>query len=303
MRIRVLGGLVATGLIVAGIIGHMSDAQVRQASTSDDNPLLQATSGRLPAPVPGRIVTPAAVMNPRGIPARPPDASVLAQRIALGLRSSIAAERDDALMRLLPELLASDPLLAADLVEQWPADAGRNGLIRRFARLWASTNVSLAIEWASGLPPGDRQIAGEAFVTTLAESDPASALEAAELFDVHQQDGRAERILQLWTEQDAAAAIAWLSSRPPGEMFDRFAARLAWALAQHDPAAAATVALAMNPVGPARDEAVLAVVRQWAARDTHAAAAWVARFPPGPLREQADVLLRRSRLVFITAGP
>ena len=57
--------------------------------------------------------------------------------------------------------------------------------------------------------------------------------------------------------------------------------------AQQDPVEAARLVANEFSAASIRDQATLAVVRQWALRDAFAASEWVGAFPAGPLRESA----------------
>ncbi|HYC70706.1 MAG TPA: hypothetical protein VEB66_05835 [Opitutaceae bacterium] len=217
----------------------------------------------------------------------------LARETARRLETGDARDRDVAFDRLLPRLLATDPVEAAELVAGWPPGPLRVELLGRVARLWAAGDIRGAMTWVAGLPESDRLFAAEGLLAQLSESDPAGALAASELFGVGRDDGRAERIMQLWTEQNPGEAIAWLEARPPDPTRDRLAARAAWARAQQDPADAAALALDLVAPGTAQDDALLGVIRHWAARDPAGALALVRTLPSGALQERSRTIVKQ----------
>lgn len=58
--------------------------------------------------------------------------------------------------------------------------------------------------------------------------------------------------------------------------------------AQTDPVAAASLAVKDVSAGPARDEALMSVIYQWALKDPQRAGLWVQSFPDEPLRKRAS---------------
>ncbi|MDQ5978412.1 MAG: hypothetical protein QG602_1386, partial [Verrucomicrobiota bacterium] len=124
-------------------------------------------------------------------------------------------------------------------------------------------------------------------ITAVAQSDRAGALDLSRLLRVGLEDGSAERMAQIWTEENPRAAVDWAIRQPAGPVRDRLLARIVHVRAQQDPVEAARLVADGFAPGTMRDQATLAVVRQWAARDAFAASAWVGAFPAGPLRESA----------------
>lgn len=157
----------------------------------------------------------------------------------------------------------------------------------------ASVDLLAAIQHAASLAGEDRGFAAEGIIGHLiGEEDPAGALAVMELLAVGLDDGRAERVLQLWAEADPAAALAWVEAHPVGPLRDRYAARLTWVEAQRDPPAAIAFAKELLPAGELRDDALLGVVRHWAARDANRARVWVERDSDPSLQARATPYLR-----------
>jgi hypothetical protein len=132
--------------------------------------------------------------------------------------------------------------------------------------------------WLSTLADPERSIAAIAAVGQLRQADPGGALAVAEAFQVGIADGQLEHIAQLWTEDQPADAIAWVTSRPSGAIRDRLLARLAYTLGPTRPADALSL-LPLITAGPARAAATAEVLRRWRQHDPVAADAWQAGLP------------------------
>ncbi len=223
-----------------------------------------------------------------GTPIAPAPRRNLATQLTLALRSDSAIGRDHALNQLLPRLVSEDPSAAGHLALAWEKGPLRDELLAQFIRLWTDQDVGGALTWLTSLlDADDRRIAALAMVNSVAQSDRAGALDLARFLQVGLDDGSAERMAQLWTEEDPRAAVDWAIRQPSGPIRDRLLTRIVHVRAQQDPAEAARLVAHEFAPGPVRDHATLAVVRQWALRDTYAASTWVGAFPAGPLRESA----------------
>lgn len=216
------------------------------------------------------------------------EAAGLAEQIDRNLGSSSAAERDRAISQLLPRLVAQDPAAAGHLALAWEAGPLRAEILEQVIRLWTEQDVGGALTWLTSLlDAADRRAAAVVMVNTVAQSDRAGALDLVRYLEVGLDDGSAERMAQLWAEEEPQAAVGWVLRQPAGTVRDRLLARIVHVRAQQDPVEAARLVANEFSAGSIRDQATLAVVRQWALRDAFAASAWVGAFPAGPLRESA----------------
>jgi len=86
-------------------------------------------------------------------------------------------------------------------------------------------------------------------------------------------DGRVEHMAQIWTEEDPAAAIAWITALPPGADRDRLLARTSLVRVPHDSADAARLLDAMTD-GAARDAALAATIARLRIYDPVKAESW-----------------------------
>jgi hypothetical protein len=251
-----------------------------------------------PVSLAGRPVPPdshASVASPRS--SAPDPSSRLIEEFHHLLRPGVPLDRDRLVNALLPTLVARDPATAARLVEELEAGPVREELLRHLARLMSASDIHTTLAWLSRLPPTDQPMAAEAVMAQINQSDPAGALEVADVFRIGLDDGRQEHLLQLWTESDPVHAMAWVTTRPAGPARDRLLARAAHVRVQQDPAQAVQLVLNHMAAGPAQEEALMGVIRQWAVRDPAAAADWVKRFSPGPLLTRAQAELEIARKV------
>jgi len=217
-----------------------------------------------------------------------PTASALAAEIEQALREGSAAKRDHALYELLPQLVASDPGMAAQLALTWKAGPLREELLRRVVQSWVAKDTQGALKWLTSLPEtSDRNLAAVAAVDYLAQNDPASAIELSLVLGLGTRDGSLEHKAQLWAEEKPDEAVAWVIAQPVSPERDQLLARIASVRAQHDPIEAGRLVLTQMAPGAARDDAIISVVRQWAVRDPAGAASWVSQFPPGPFQSRA----------------
>jgi hypothetical protein len=197
---------------------------------------------------------------------------------------------------LLPDLVARDPALAGHLALAWEPGALHDEFLRQVIQRWAATDIGGVITWVTSLlDKADRQNAARAVTAQVAQDDPGRALELAQLLHTGGDDGSLEHLAQLWTEERPREAVDWIAQRPADPLRDRLLARIAWTRAQTDPAEAAALVLTRLPPGDNRDEALIGVVRQWAARDPAPASAWVEQFPASPLRTRALAALATTR--------
>jgi hypothetical protein len=213
----------------------------------------------------------------------------VADAITRLLRSGSAVERDRALHQLLPRLMARDPGAAVRLALAWEPGATQEELFRLAVHYWSEADIAGALTWATSVAPPEAGARAEAAaVAQVAQADPAGALDLAQVLQIGLADGSFEHRAQIWTEDDPAAAMAWVKAQPVGPLRDRLLARIAWVRAQSEPAEAADLVLNHMQPGELQTQALLATVRHWAVREPAEAAEWIAHFPAGRLRESAE---------------
>jgi len=147
--------------------------------------------------------------------------------------------------------------------------------LRETARTLARTDLASAATWLLTLSDTDAAIATDAVLAELGRDDVPSALALAHALRRGVDDGRVEHVAQIWTEEDPAAAVAWIANLSPGADRDRLLARAALVRVGQDPAEAALLLDAMTP-GPARDDALAATIARLKIYDSSKAATWQA---------------------------
>jgi len=83
------------------------------------------------------------------------------------------------------------------------------------------------------------------------------------------------------------ALASWTNTQEASAWRDNIRAYLAYLRAQTDPLAAARLVVSDISPGPARDEAMISVLHQWALRDSEAAKAWADSFSDDKLKKRA----------------
>ncbi len=123
----------------------------------------------------------------------------------------------------------------------------------------------------------------------IAERDPLAAMEMAAANQLHEMDpGLAASLMAQWARRDFDRACEWTRTQEPSAWRDDVLARLAYVRAQADPVAAARLVAEDISAGPARDEAVICVIHQWALRDARGAALWAQSMTDEALRQRAS---------------
>ena len=122
----------------------------------------------------------------------------------------------------------------------------------------------------------------------LAATEPASAVQLAKEKGASVPSGVLENLVHQWANKDLAAALVWVEQLASGDERERLLGRIAYVLSETEPTAAATFVAGQMNEGPLQNQAALSVIHQWATREFDAAKNWVATFPTGPLREQAE---------------
>lgn len=123
----------------------------------------------------------------------------------------------------------------------------------------------------------------------LAEQDPLAAMEFALKHQLTADDpGLLTSLLMQWAARDFDAAYTWTKTQEAGAWRDHTLAHFAYLGAKTDPLAAARLVVADISPGPARNEAIISVVHQWALQDTEAAGLWARSLADETLRQRAS---------------
>lgn len=172
-------------------------------------------------------------------------------------------------------------------IEKLPRDAEREKAVRELAQEWTAKAPGAAENWAASLADAaERETALTHVSLTAANSDPATAMEMAQWY--HLPPGTVQNLAQIWGKKDFSAALGWASDLSPGPAKEVALSRIFLTRAESDPAGAATLVSERLAPGPMQEEAAISVLYYWLRRDTIAASAWVAQFPPGKMRTRAE---------------
>lgn len=139
---------------------------------------------------------------------------------------------------------------------------------------------------SASTPPSRLELARRCL--RLAETDPLAAIDLAIAQNLSADDpGLLPALMLRWAERDFSGALDWTRAQPRDAWRDDILARLAFLRAQTEPLVAAHLVVTDIPSGPARDEAIISVVHQWALRDTEAAGLWAESLDAEGLRQRA----------------
>lgn len=164
----------------------------------------------------------------------------------------------------------------------------RDGRIRDSLFKWAAWDAEAALSWASSLEDSAaRRSARSSVCLAVAEKDPHRAVMLALGPGAEEDDGGLLECLTMqWCEKEAETVLDWVRDQPSGEWRERLMARVSFVLSKSDPAKAAQLVSGLEP-GTVQNEVAMAVLHQWALKDSAAALQWAEGFSEPILRERA----------------
>ena len=211
-------------------------------------------------------------------------------------------------------LIEQNPVGAAQLVADTPAENWNSATVKRVAAGLAGRDTERAMAWIAKLTGEQRVIAEREVAVALGRKDPAAALALLNGPRIERDNDPRSRIFKQWIVSDETAARAWLDSHPSGDTAAIARAamiqQLTWSrrtdeatrmlsgddpkvfqivadsLAKTDVLAAGDWAAAL-PAGAGQNAALRSVVSQFASEDLNAAEQWVEAFPAGAARDNA----------------
>ena len=300
---QLLAVTVVTSLLAGLATYNMSGRQPQQPPAVGRN-IQRPFRFAPPPPAPSKLVT---ANLPQKAPATEPplnrsrsrnreeQAWRLRLEIERALLSVDDARRDRAYRQLLPALIKLDPAAVEQLVANWPPSPAREELLRNTADAWSTVSVDGAVDWASGMKENDeRAIVVTEITSHVAQGDPARAIAISDQFGIGRKDGTVEHMVQLWAAENLQQSLRWAENQLQGPRRDQLVARIATVQAETAPEDAASTALTQISAGPAQDNAVAQVVRQWSFRDPDAAAAWIEGLPKGHIQDLAAAAAEQS---------
>jgi hypothetical protein len=175
----------------------------------------------------------------------------------------------------------------------------RDSRVRELLSGWATRDAEAALGWVSALEdPAARRSARSTVCFALAEKDPRQAVTLALAHGADEDDDRGllECLTMQWCEKECETVVEWVQTQPPGEWRERLLARASFVLSKSDPAAAAQLVSGLEP-GTVQDEAAMAVLHQWALKDSPAALQWAEAFSESTLRERALAEISNLRVL------
>ena len=192
---------------------------------------------------------------------------------------------------------ATDPAAALARALTLEKRSERESRIRDLLVGWAARDAEAALSWVSLLEdPAARRSARSTVCLAVAQEDPRRAVTLALAHGADQGDdgGLLECLTMQWCEKECSTVLDWVREQPPGEWRDRLLARASFVLSKSDPAEAARLVSNLEP-GNLQDEAVMAVLHQWALKDSAAALQWAEGFSEFALRDRALVEIANLR--------
>jgi hypothetical protein len=205
-------------------------------------------------------------------------------------------------LRLLQRWAANDLPAAVLALDQLRAE-DRPEAYERLAAVWAKQDLSAAIAWTEQLPEGaERQQAALSIAYEAAFTNPREALVLAGQMPVPpEKRDLISQAASSWAAGEPELAAGWAKQIQDQPLREQVLAAIATAWADQDPAAAAQLVLDSLSQGREQENAVLGIVQRLTFKNVEAAAAWVAEFPDGALRETAlaemNRILERRQLV------
>lgn len=180
---------------------------------------------------------------------------------------------------------SADPAKAALWAERVPGEKARLDLMRLAAYRWAVIDDRKAAEWALGLPDEDSRIAiAEAIASESMSQNPVAALDLlSKLPALTEKSDVVPRAAAEWAHKDRFRAFEWAKQIGNEDLRREVMERIAVASSEHDPLAAAEIALNSIAPSPERDRALVLVVQRWAQIDPVAASGWVSHLPDSVL--------------------
>lgn len=301
---KLLVATLVTGLLAGSAMYDMPGRHTQQHPVRSAPPSLPPSPEKLVTPRLAQKV-PTAERPVTRSRSREEQVRQLRLEIERGLLSVDDGRRDRAYRQLLPALIKLDSAAVEQLVASWPAGQGREELLRNTAHAWSTVSVDGAVDWASRMKEDDeRSVVVTEITSQVAQGDPARAIGISDQFGIGRKDGTVERMVQLWATENLQESLRWAENQLQGPRRDQLIARIATVQAETAPQDAASTALTQMSAGPAQDNAVAQVVRQWAFRDPDAAEAWIEGLPKGHIQDLAKAAATQSarQLASLDAG-
>lgn len=234
-------------------------------------------------PADAGVSTPAVLAAPATGPGEVPKASALDFQASLKQLAASAVSSDwGQIDKLLSVCMAENPAETAAYLDAARLGGNRELVLTRVAQLWSAHDPVAALQWAVRRDDvGEQESLAGAVYLKWAEADPASAVSAAEQvggLNTTRMDVTRNLVSQ-WAARDLPASVSWVKARPPGDSRTQLIEQVAIRLAETSPASAVGLVEENIPPGNRHNEAIIAVLHQWALHDFSGAKAWASHFP------------------------
>jgi len=206
---------------------------------------------------------------------------------AAGEESPAAASLRIALLRRWATLSPAD---AARWAASLPAEAIRRTAVEQVALAWSATDAQAAWDWSASLEDGEtRDAALLSLAYEPAREDLALAFErSTQLADGPDRARLLAHAVANWALTEPQAALDRVREIGVPALRNSTLGRLATRWAESDPRGAATLAVEAMDAGPEQDRTIAAIVQRWAQQDPAGVGTWVATFPDGTVKQNAQ---------------
>ena len=133
-------------------------------------------------------------------------------------------ERERTLTDVCLQVAEANPAQAALMRESYLSASQSFDALEDLAQKWAEKDLAAALAWIAGHPQDarrDQLIGRVAFVQAQTAPREAAQWVVEDMTPGDPQIEAAVSVLYQWARQDAAAALAWAESFPPGDLRDR----------------------------------------------------------------------------------
>lgn len=195
----------------------------------------------------------------------------------------------DLALRIIQRWTGNDPAAASRWAAGLTSAPEREDAIQAVAIAWASRDLDGTARWARQLPgDAERQRALISAAYEASRHAPVAALQLAA--DLPEGQPRNEMVLHAarqWAANDSKQALDWGQQIQDQTLRNQVLGAIITSWSETDPHAAADAAVSLLPPGRQQNDAVVGIVKRWKQQEPQLAAAWVAQFPKGSLRQTA----------------
>jgi len=200
--------------------------------------------------------------------------------------------------RLMWRWAGESPADAALWAAHLPDNNFGHVVCRELMVSWAEKDLAGAESWIRQQPDSGNKAAAELSLGNEAAARGQGAAAIALMADAPpspERDSLLDYSVRQWATTRRDDAVAWLNQVSDSSVRDRMMGNVAVDWAVGDPVAAAGFAATAFSSPAIQQDAIVDIVRSWAASAPDDAAAWVEEFPQGPLRNAASLTVAEVR--------